>query len=447
MVRLAQFTNRSGRFLFVVLQNHVPSVVEGAARDLLFLLLVVMLAVASSAAERLVSPGDLENALAKARPGDRLRLSAGVHPGPITVSKPVHLIGDPGAVLEGNGQGSALILSSDHVRVSNLKVRGSGADLSQDDAVILLYEVRNATVEQCEVEARAFGIYIRGGGNNRVIGNVVRGDPSLERSRRGNGIHLWNTRNNEILNNKVESVRDGLYFSFAHDNQIQGNEGSHLRYGIHYMYSERNTLVGNRFSDSIGGITLMFSRRNHVEANTVIGNREFGILGLQLEHSTLTDNYASENGRGLYFENSTNNRVVANRVRNNGVGTYLTAGSEANVFAENRFEGNLVQVYHGHAGVNAWSQAGRGNFWGDYSGFDWNGDGIGDTPYRLQTTASALMARYPVARWFWMTPLVALLDWWDSLLAKSASSLFDPAPLIRPAEQTDPLADGVFGSL
>jgi len=447
---LAQYPNRSGTFIpyrSTVIPSHVPSVVEGRARDLLFLLVVVVFAVAASAAERLVSPGELEIALAEARPGDTLRLSAGVHPGPITVSKPVHLIGNPGAVLEGNGQGSALILSSDDVRVSNLKVRGSGADLSQDDAVILLYDVRNATVEQCEVEARAFGIYIRGGGNNRVIGNVVRGDPSLERSRRGNGIHLWKTRNNEILNNKVESVRDGLYFSFAHDNQIRGNEGSRLRYGIHYMYSERNTLIGNRFSDSIGGITLMFSRGNRVEENLVVRNRDFGILGLFLERSVLIRNQVAENGRGLFVEDSHRNQFSANRVQRNGVGAYITAGSEANVFSSNRFEGNLVQVYHGHAGVNAWSQAGRGNFWGDYSGFDWNGDGIGDTPYRLQTTASALMARYPVARWFWMTPIVALLDWWDSLLAKSTSSLFDPAPLIRPTEQTDQLAESAFGSL
>jgi nitrous oxidase accessory protein len=417
------------------------------AKGLPCLWVVFLYTLAAPAAERRVSPGELQATLVQARPGDTIRLSAGIHPGPITITKPVRLIGEPGAIIEGNGQGSVLILSSDSIRVSNLKVRGSGADLSQDDAVILLYEVRNVVVEYSEVEARAFGIYIRGGGNNRVIGNVVRGDPSLSRSRRGNGIHLWRTRHNEILNNRVESVRDGLYFSFAHDNRIQDNEGSQLRYGIHYMYSERNTLFGNRFSECIGGMALMFSRGNRVEENTVARNRDFGILGLFLERSIVRLNQVSENGRGMFVEDSHSNRFSANHVQRNGVGAYVTAGSEANVFAENRFEGNLVQVYHTHAAANAWSEAGRGNFWGDYSGFDWNGDGIGDTPYYLQTTASALMARYPVARWFWMTPLVALLDWWDSLLAKSASSLFDPAPLIRPVEQTEPLADSSLGRL
>jgi nitrous oxidase accessory protein len=143
-----------------------------------------------------------------------------------------------------------------------------------------------------------------------------------------------------------------------------------------------------------------------------------------------------ENGRGVFLEDSHNNEFSGNRVARNGVGAFVTAGAEDNRFAGNHFEGNLVQVYQDHAGWNTWSQAGKGNFWSDYAGFDWNGDGVGDTPYRLQTTASALMARFPVTRWFWMTPLVALLDWWDSLLGVTRPFLFDPSPLMQPLAQS-----------
>ena len=423
-----------------------PEVLQQLLSISLLLLSAVMWAGFASAAERRISPGELQEALAAARPGDILRLLPGVHSGPLTVTKPIQLVGEAGAILQGNGEGAVLILSADRILVSNLKVQGSGADLAHDDAVILLLETDHTTVEQCEVEARAFGIYIRGGSDNRVIGNVVHGDPSLPRSRRGNGIHLWHTERNEIINNKLDSVRDGLYFSFAHENQIRDNEGTRLRYGIHYMYSERNTLLGNRFSDCIGGMALMFSRGNRAEGNVLAGNRDFGILGLFVERSVLKQNQVAENGRGLFLEDSHHNEFSGNRVERNGVGAFVTAGSEGNRFAGNRFESNLVQVYQDHAGWNEWTQAGRGNFWGDYAGFDWNGDGVGDTPYQLQTTASALMARLPVTRWFWMTPLVALLDWWDSLLRASTPSLFDPSPLMQPLASKKPAVQQVHWS-
>ena len=151
--------------------------------------------------------------------------------------------------------------------LSALEVRGSGEDLFEDDAVILLTEIAEVTIEHCRINARAFGIYLRGGGNHHIVDNDVHGDRSLKRERRGNGIHLWRSERNEIRDNRLVDVRDGVYLSFAHDNRIVGNQGSALRYGIHYMYSERNSLLGNRFSNCTGGIALMFSMRNRIESN------------------------------------------------------------------------------------------------------------------------------------------------------------------------------------
>ncbi len=381
-------------------------------------------------AEYRIAPGELPAALARAAPGDTLRLAPGAHPGPLTVDVGVRIVGDAGASLEGPGAGTVLTLAADGIVVSDLTVRGSGADLARDDAVILVREAAGVTVERCRVEARAFGIYLQAGGGHRILDNRVLGDPSLPIARRGNGIHLWKTVGNEVRGNRLIDVRDGVYLSFAHDNRIHGNRGSALRYGIHYMYSERNTLTENRFSGSTGGIALMFSMDNRIEANETVGNRQFGILCQLLERSRLERNRVAGNGRGFYLQNSAGNRFAGNRIEANGVGAYLTAGSERNRFFGNRFTGNLVHVFEDHPGDNALFDNGRGNFWSDYAGFDWNGDGVGETPYRLQTAASALMARRPVARWFWMSPALALLDWWDARLAPPDAGAFDPYPLV-----------------
>jgi nitrous oxidase accessory protein len=254
-------------------------------------------------------------------------------------------------------------------------------------------------------------------------------------SRRGNGIHLWNSVENTIRDNRIAGVRDGVYLSFAHRNLITGNQGTRLRYGIHYMYSERNRLIGNRFSECIGGIALMFSMGNHIEGNRTAGNRDFGILCQQIERSSFLRNRSERNGRGFYIENSARNELMENWLSENGVGVYLTAGSEQNTFSANRFDRNLVQIYRDHAGANRWSKSGRGNFWSDYVGVDWDRDGIGDTPYRLETAASALMARRPEARWFWMSPVMTLADWWEGRWLRPAADSLDLYPMVGGSRQ------------
>lgn len=377
-----------------------------------------------------VAPGDLAAALGAAEPGDTLTLLPGIHPGPLEIDVAVRLVGESGAIIEGNGAGTVLTLAADGIELLDLVVRGAGADLATDDAVILLYEVEDVSVQRCRVEARGFGIYVRGGGGHRILDNVVQGDNTLEPGRRGNGIHLWHTVDNEVAGNLLVDVRDGVYLSFAHDNVIQGNRGHGLRYGIHYMYSERNELRGNEFGGGLGGLALMYSLGNRIVENVVTGNRDFGILLLQLERSLLEGNQATGNGRGIYLQNSAGNRLIGNRLAGNGVGAYLTAGSERNVFTTNRFDSNVVQVYEDHAGENRWHEDGRGNSWSDYTGFDWDGDGVGEVPYRLQTAASALLVRRPVARWFWKSPILGLLDWWHGWLPRQQPSGFDPYPLV-----------------
>ncbi|MGD8330517.1 MAG: nitrous oxide reductase family maturation protein NosD [Acidobacteriota bacterium] len=403
---------------------------------------------AGAAEVRRVAPGELPAALATAQPGETLLLQAGVHRGALTIATPLRLIGEPGAVVEGDGSGTVLTLSGPGIEVADLVVRGSGPDLAADDAVVLVLETEGVVVRDCRIEARAFGIYLRGGGHHRVVGNVIVGDASLAEGRRGNGIHLWQTVANEVRDNEVVAARDGVYLSFAHDNVIEGNVGRGLRYGIHYMYSERNTLAGNEFSDCRGGIALMYSRGNRIIANALAGNSDFGILLLQLEDSVLEDNAASENGRGVYLENSAANRLHRNRLRGNGVGAYLTAGSERNLFTANRFDANVVQVYDDHAGDNRWFDERRGNYWSDYGGFDWDGDGVGDTPYRIQTAASALLARRPAARWLWRSPILGLLDWWEGQVMAGGgapaggSGAFDRFPLVTPSAGPPPAGNG-----
>jgi nitrous oxidase accessory protein len=388
----------------------------------------------AAASQRDVTPADFAGALAHAVSGDTLRLTRGVYRGPFTVAVPsLRLIGQPGVVLDGGGSGTAVTVVGDGIEIEGLTIRGSGADLGENDAVVLIRDAHRVSVRRCRIEARAFGIYLRGGGSHLITGNDVTGDASLTRSKRGNGIHLWKTEYNLVLDNTITGVRDGLYLSFAHHNLIEGNRATGVRYGIHYMYSDDNTLRDNRMEHCVGGATLMFARRNLIEGNRAVADRRFGILLLSIDNSRVVGNLVAQNDRGFVLENSNADRFEHNTIAENGIGAFVTAGSESNVFASNTFDGNLVQAYVNHSGVNLWSENGRGNFWSDYGGFDFNGNGVGETPYRLQNAAAAVMATRPQARWFVMSPALALLDWFQQRIVTPGENYIDPSPLVTRA--------------
>ncbi len=388
----------------------------------------------AQAAQWSVAPGGLGAALAHAHPGDVLVLAPGAYQGPFTVGvRDVTIRGGRDAIIDGGGDGSALTLAADGIAIEGITIRGAGANLADNDSVVLIRESHHAIVRHCRIEARAFGIYVRGGSDNLIAGNEVRGDAALARSKRGNGIHLWHTERDRVLDNTLADVRDGLYFSFAHRNTVRGNRATGVRYGIHYMYSDGNIVTGNRLERCLGGMTLMFSKRNLFADNLALDNARFGILLLSIDDSRFAGNTSAHNDRGLVLENCNANRFERNRIAENAIGTLITAGSDGNVFTANSFDGNLVQAHIAHGGANLWAERGRGNFWSDYAGVDLDGDGVGEIPYRLEHGTSALVAMHPEARWFAMSPALALMDWFQARVLDAVPQAIDPSPLAAPA--------------
>src|SRR5581483_6165315 len=87
----------------------------------------------------------------------------------------------------------------------------------------------------------------------------------------------------------------------------------------------------------------------------------------------------------------------------------------------NAFVENQQQVEVAGAGGDPAANLWRDNHWSDYAGFDADGDGIGDVPYRSEKLYEQIVDRRPELRLFALSPAVPAIDF-----AARAFPLFRP---------------------
>ncbi|ERS92159.1 nitrous oxide reductase family maturation protein NosD [Halomonas sp. PBN3] len=381
------------------------------------------------AAELTASPGEpLQTLVERAERGDRLLLPEGRYPGPLVIDRTLTLSGVPGAVIDAGGEGHAVVLKAPEIVIEGVTIENWGANLTEMDAGLFVEEsARGSLIRDARLEGPGFGIWLDAVSDVQVRDNVIRGDESLRSQDRGNGVHLFNSRNVTVAGNDIRHTRDGIYIDTTSQSLLRGNHMQALRYGVHYMYAYDNRVEGNTTRDTRTGYALMQSKRLEVIGNRSEGDRNYGILMNNITGSTLRGNHVSgahqrrdaqgkglvngAEGKALFVYNAQYNRFEANRFADSDIGIHLTAGSEDNELVGNAFVDNRQQVMYVATRAQEWSEAGRGNYWSDYLGWDLDGDGVGDTPYEPNDAMDRLLWRYPVARLLMHSPAVLALRW------------------------------------
>ncbi|NOY92494.1 MAG: nitrous oxide reductase family maturation protein NosD [Deltaproteobacteria bacterium] len=373
----------------------------------------VLLLAASSARAETLRVGDggrsLADTIALANDGDVVEVPAGEWPGRIRIEKRITLRGE--GTIDGGGEGRVIEIIAPGVVVEGLTIEGSGSNISGPDACIYIEPsavgavVRGNLVRDC-----AFGIWVHTTPRVELLDNHIIGRADVRVADRGNGIQLFDASHLVIRGNRIEGARDGLYVSATEDSLIEGNRMHGMRYGVHYMYSYRNTIRGNVANGNGGGFALMESHDLVVEDNTADDNQNVGLLFRDAEHCQIRDNHLARNGQGMFFFSSVHNTIEDNLMLHNGVGAKIWAGSVDNLVRGNRFVGNRQQVFYVGNHDLVWGEAGRGNYYSDYIGWDQDGDGVGDRPYRVDSFTANLMHRFPAAVLLMRSPVLELLS-------------------------------------
>ncbi len=409
----------------------------------LSLLLCTCLALPVWAAERSVSPGQgtLAAAIAKARPGDVLRLSPGRYPGPVKIDRPLTLTGPHTAVIDGLGQGTVVTIDAPDVIVAGLTVTGSGMNSQDTDAGIkILKNADRVLVEGNRVLGNLHGIDVHGGLDARVKDNVIEGTRQDRVNDRGNGIYVWNSPGTVVEGNSVRWGRDGIFSNASRTGIYRNNLFRDLRFAVHYMYTENTEVSGNVSIGNTLGYAIMFSNRAVIKDNLSLGDANHGLLLNYANNAEISGNLVRGGAKKCTFiYNAHKNLIYDNRFEGCGIGIHFTAGSERNVLTGNAFIGNREQVkYVGTRDVE-WSFEGRGNYWSDHPAFDLGGDGIADTPFRPNDLMDHILWTQPAAALLTGSPAVQLMRWAQSSFpATLPGGVVDSAPLTTPIQITVP---------
>jgi nitrous oxidase accessory protein len=367
-------------------------------------------------------------ALVDAAPeGSVLIVPAGSYAGPVVLTKPLIIEGGGRVTIDAGDRGTVFSMQTSGATLRGIHLTGSGDSHDTDDSCLDVRGHHNR-IEKLVVDNCLFGIDLKQSNDNTVIGNKVR-SKAADLGVRGDGLRLWYSHRNLIEGNEVTDSRDMVAW-YSNDNTFRRNMGTRSRYSIHFMFAKNNTVEENRFIDNAVGVYFMYTEGGVLRNNLI--SHATGATGMAIGFKEAS-NTVIEGNEIIYcavgigsdlspFQPDSKIWIKNNRFAYNGIAVQFTSELGGNVVTDNVFEGNLtnvVQSGRGKAGLNEW----RGNYWDDYTGFDRNHDGMGDTAYELYAYADQIWIEMPTARFFKTAPVMELLDFLERLAPFSSPEL------------------------
>lgn len=375
---------------------------------------------------------DLQKIIDEANPGDQLILTKGVYHAPLTISKPLSLIGKPGAVIEGNGKGNVITITGNDVTLKGITIRNSG--VGKDESGVFLSETQHNIIENNHFENVQFGIYVHKGLDHVIKNNFIKSKEG-HFSKRGNGIHLYKGSGHLIEGNEMDHVQDGVYFDFTKNITVKHNFVHDSRYGLHYMFSSKIFTEKNKLKSNITGLMIMDSKELQFKQNQITDQfhfRGYGIIVYDSKNVTIEENEIIRNSTGISLEMAKNASIKKNIIAANQVGLEFKGENLNDVFTENNFIGNIVQSKIGTEEMQL-DNGKIGNYWDDYHSFDVTGDGIGEVRYKAGSLYDQLLQKRPYWQFYFESPSIKLWSKADSLFPSiGKSEVFDAKPVVEP---------------
>jgi parallel beta-helix repeat protein len=346
----------------------------------------------------------IQDAIDNASNGDTIYVYNGIYYEKLKVNKTVYLQGINNKKsrpnIEGNNTGTIIKITAENCIVDNFII--SNTPYAHTYSPCVFIDAKNCTIRNNELRGEChYGIYLgyRDRANNaKIINNtiddLISGIYSYSDPYGGsNNINI----SGNIIRNCLEAIRlDRGENDIINKNQIISNSD-----GIFIMYGGDIKITYNNISDnSYWGIKIMWTNsRNYVIGNTICSNGGTGIsysFPKVLYHGDIiSDNIICMNGDcGIFLDRLCHNEITNNTISDNqNYGLYNFESGFNKIY-----HNNFINSYNAYdCGKDDWDNGypSGGNYWSDYTGQDSDGDGIGDTPYRIKPFPLEQKDRYP----------------------------------------------------
>ena len=376
----------------------------------------------------------IKSALESAVNGDTIWVYPGHYKeSPVIVDKKVVMIGIDRPVLDGENLYEVVSIKADSVSFKGFKVQNSGFSSMNDLGGIKVYDRKHIVILDNVLENNFFAIYLQYSKHCLVKDNIITSN-AYDEQNSGNGIHCWKSDSLQIIANRIEGHRDGIYFEFVKESVVWRNiSRNNVRYGLHFMFSHNDAYFSNVFENNGAGIAVMYTKHVFMANNSFLNNTGdacYGLLLKDISDSHIIGNRFIGNTIAMMLEGANRNMITRNMISENGWGMKVQANCEDNHIFGNNFIHNTFDVATNGTLVLSYFKE---NYWDKYEGYDLDKDGLGDIPYHPLSIYSYVIEQNPISMLLFRSFMVTLMDKTERLIPSVTPEAFvDLTPVIKP---------------